>query len=631
MVRASSRWVPWTVLLSPASKAREFGSVLFRLVWFAMLALSLIAPAAGIHYRNQWQHRVWEPFDLVGLRYYSPDGLALRLDWPISEEARRTGIARGDRILAIDGRTAPEAISDVARVAEQLSGAEGSTVAVRTQSPTGAVRNHVLTRTTAHQDDLVGRVGMRRGIRRAVSIGLGLLPNYLLVAAAALLFLRRPRDHVAALLSLCFLMIASYLFMSTFVYAVLNLTWISDLLSIVGWLGLVLVLLRFPDGRFIPQWTRWVALLLIPVGIALFFYLISGPLADVVYVALLAVGVTSLVTRYRRLPAGTEQQQIRWAIFGFTSGVALIAVAVSIFQAIDQLDLGPAREVWTGLFANLVASASIACLALGLLVSLLRYRLYDADTVISRSAGYAVMTLAAGAVFAGSAKALEALFEANFGGDARALAGGAGAALAALLVTPAHNRIHAWAERRFQKALLHLRRDLPECVNDLRETASLSELLDEVLDRITAGVRASRAAIAIGGHIMALRQVSLEEAEQWLAGATLGSGGTALDCERSDPLFPMQIPLRVAHRNAIEPVGWVLLGPRPDGSFYGKDEREALAEIADPIARAVKIVLVREARQQAFEAQIRVLQGEMADLAKRFDLIARPSMPPALS
>jgi hypothetical protein len=154
-----------------------------------------------------------------------------------------------------------------------------------------------------------------------------------------------------------------------------------------------------------------------------------------------------------------------------------------------------------------------------------------------------------------------------------------------------HNRIHGWAERRFQKALLHLRRDLPDCVGDLRETASMRELLDEVLARVQAGTRAVRAAVVIDGKAVAAR------------------GG--------DGDYPLKIPLRIGHQQ-VE-IGTLLVGPRPDGSAPGKDEREALAEIADPVARAVRIVGVREREQAGRREERDGLRTAIAALGARLD------------
>ncbi len=48
-----------------------------------------------------------------------------------------------------------------------------------------------------------------------------------------------------------------------------------------------------------------------------------------------------------------------------------------------------------------------------------------------------------------------------------------------------------WTERVFQKGLTALRRDLPLCVGDLRETATVEQLLAAVLDRVGPAVRAT--------------------------------------------------------------------------------------------------------------------------------------------
>ena len=96
----------------------------------------------------------------------------------------------------------------------------------------------------------------------------------------------------------------------------------------------------------------------------------------------------------------------------------------------------------------------MACFALGLIVSLLRYRLYDAEAAISRSAGYALLTLLLGLTFAVSAKSLEYLVETYLGQEAGGLPGAVAAGLAVLLVTPLNDRVQDWAERRFQKDLL---------------------------------------------------------------------------------------------------------------------------------------------------------------------------------
>ena len=70
-----------------------------------------------------------------------------------------------------------------------------------------------------------------------------------------------------------------------------------------------------------------------------------------------------------------------------------------------------------------------------------------------------LLTLLIGLTFAVSAKTLEYLVETWLGQEAGGLSGAIAAGLAVLLVTPLNARIQDWAERRFQKDLLMLRRD----------------------------------------------------------------------------------------------------------------------------------------------------------------------------
>ena len=46
-----------------------------------------------------------------------------------------------------------------------------------------------------------------------------------------------------------------------------------------------------------------------------------------------------------------------------------------------------------------------------------------------------------------------------------------------------------------------------------------------------------------------------------------------------------------------EPIGYLLVGPRPDGSIPSRDEQKALAEVQESIARAIRTVIKREARE----------------------------------
>lgn len=319
--------------------------------------------------------------------------------------------------------------------------------------------------------------------------------------------------------------------------------WLSnglDKLSLFDYQLLLFGVLVFPDGRMsrmawatagsIAIWTAFI--FAVPMDTV---YAVSDP----IFIALLAMVLVRQLLRYRSLPPGSTRQQVRWSIFGFASGGICLMIMGGLYLAATWI--GGAAVSQLEMAASITFTLASLCIAGGLIVSLMRYRLYDADAVIGRSAAYGVLTLGFVAVFAGSQKAIEALGETYFGGQIGALAGALGAAVAAVLVVPPHRRVNDWAERRFQKGLLRLRLGLPRLVGDLRETAPPDRIADTVAEAAMAGVQATRVAVLVGDTVAAARGVSPETAAGWLAERDIETESPTE--ARLDPLFPMRLAL----------------------------------------------------------------------------------------
>ena len=94
-----------------------------------------------------------------------------------------------------------------------------------------------------------------------------------------------------------------------------------------------------------------------------------------------------------------ERQQIRWALLGFT-GYALLR-CLSIVADYMKWSSG---QLWRAAtdrdFRGDQLCARMLTLQIGLLIALLRFRLYDAEFVISKSANVALITVTVAAVFA---------------------------------------------------------------------------------------------------------------------------------------------------------------------------------------------------------------------------------------
>jgi hypothetical protein len=114
----------------------------------------------------------------------------------------------------------------------------------------------------------------------------------------------------------------------------------------------------FPDGRFVPRWTRWLGVLLI-----VWLVLMSFPdspfnpenwpeeLRLAVLVGWLFTGGIAQVYRYRRVSGPPERQQTKWVITGFIVALAGL-VALTSFEAVFSL-LRP------GSLADLVLTTAI--------------------------------------------------------------------------------------------------------------------------------------------------------------------------------------------------------------------------------------------------------------------------------
>ena len=180
------------------------------------------------------------------------------------------------------------------------------------------------------------------------------------------------------------------------------------------------------------------------------------------------------------------------------------------------------------------------------------------------------------------------------------------------MVNPIQERVQAWSEKRFQKNLFLLRNDLPQSVRDMRETASLADMLDEILAQVDRGVRAVRAAMIVNGCVMCARGLTTEEVDAWRTSVFARDYKSDI-CESSDRLFPIRVPL-VPSSDDEEPIGYLLVGPRPDGSVPSRAEQKALDEVSEDVARAIRTVIKHEAR----EAEVAEL---IADNARRIGVL----------
>jgi hypothetical protein len=274
--------------------------------------------------------------------------------------------------------------------------------------------------------------------------------------------------------------------------------------------------------------------------------------------------------------------------------------------------------LWEAMF-----QLGIILIALGFLVSLMRYRLYDAETAISRSAAYAVLTIAVVATFGGAEALIELLGQQYLGMGLGNISGAMAAAVAAVLLSPLHSRISDWAERRFQRDLATLKRTLPNILADQSPNASSSQVGAVALCMISEAIHATRSALLVDGHVVAAHGIELNAVRRW-SRYSVARHGVMLERYPSDAAFPLSIPIRSTFAGATP---WLLLGPRPDGTLYGKDELDALNTVLPAVRDSLNSVIMRESYLAHQRRADRRVRQEIAELRSRLTVIEAGALP----
>jgi hypothetical protein len=584
---------------------------LFTLLWVIVFALAVVGPLAGFYVRytapaNNSQLLLGSR---AGFAVSPRDGTLVR--FTVGPQAETAGIVSGDKITAIYGLPLPpsmpvneealaEHANDPAYIAlgNLLFGTDAAEVPLTIRDPDGRIRDVTVTTSENHIDEGAKSLGISPRLLGFIDL-LHVLAYPFLLWAARLLHRRNSRDAVSSILSLAVLLtIAAEQPSSVFLAQAAVPRWLNVAMFDLGNVLLLTGILLFPHGNL--SWRRAALIAFLPV-----LMLLHGTLYQTFFISFMIITVLSLLRNLRQTESSEQRQQIRWALLGITAYALLRCISiVSDYLKWSTGSFG--SQLLVEMMAGISFALAVLMLQLGLLVALVRYRLYDAEFVISRSANVALITLAVTAVFAGTADGVKQIIYNYYGNTNSEGAIIFAAALSTVLVNPIQERVTRWSERRFQKNLFLLRDDLPEVARDMRETASLGEMLDEILARIDRGVRSVRAAAIVNGCVLRTRGLSIDDVEAWRRSSFAQDYKSDI-CEPSDRQFPVRVPL-VPSSDDEEPIGYMLVGPRPDGSIPSRDEQKALKEVSESIARAIRTVIKREAR----EAEVAELIAENA-------------------
>lgn len=576
----------------------------YRVLWIPLFVSGLFAVTWGGWADKTQGDRAAAAMNGVGLAV-GDDGLE-----PLGAAATAAGVAPKSRLIAIDGVAANWDTVGLVDAIGRLRGADGSTVKVTLRSADGGVRDFVLTRSPDHLGAADAVAPMPRAARSLLDWALDMLERALSLVIVALMFWRRPDDPVAALFSVGVLGWAVSSNIAVLVSSTVGLA-ISNGVESASAFCFFLAMLVFPGGRFDSRWT-WIGGALAVVWVVL--SVAPNPLIFPLSLTILGLCIISIGHRYFKASAGAERQQIKWTLLGALVFMALLLASFGleeVGQAADNAQL----QLLSSIASRVLGGGGSAALFGGLLISILRHRLYDAETAISRSVSAGALTLAVVAVFAGAEKAIEVFGEQYLGGSLGNMAGALAAGLAAAVILPLHHGLSRWSEKQFQGALVRMRKHLPHDMDEMRDADTIACLSETAMRHAMTGVRASSAAVLVReGDDWTVAAQSEPGAVDWRPEAN----GARLRLDRRDPVWPLRMALPAGGGTVA---GWLLLGPRPDGTLPGKDEREALEAIAEPVGRAIRVAQRREAQEAAAAEQFKRLEAQQTATEGRFEAL----------
>jgi hypothetical protein len=319
-----------------------------------------------------------------------------------------------------------------------------------------------------------------------MSLGMGGFYALISTVLGVLIFWRKSDDWMALLVSL--MCISTGVFGITAQLQYSSSVWVvmENVLEAIESVAILYTLALFPNGRFVPRWSSWVALIY-PIYTVCYLILMlllhlpawtlfNNSVNAVAWFGSLFVLTSAQLYRYFRVSNSMEQQQTKWFAFSF-----FVVVVVSTVMGLLSPTL---LSIQHNGFLDFVildgAPILFFLLPLSLGLAILRYRLWDIDVIIRRTLVYGSLTALLAALYFGLIFALQFLFQGIFH-QSNAVAIVISTLIIAALFQPLRHRIQQIIDRRFYRRKYDAAKIVAAFSTTLRNEVDLSQLSEELV------------------------------------------------------------------------------------------------------------------------------------------------------
>lgn len=435
---------------------------------------------------------------------------------------------------------------------------------------------------------------------RAMGLSVGFFAAYVIAiklffaafsfVVGVVIFWRRPEEPVAFFVALTLVAFGSLAFSEDFGAITANhlsLQWVFAPVIFVGNIFAVLLLYLFPEGRFVPHWTRWLALALIALGICFHFFpdsslsrWLTSPLGVALSVGFVATGVFAQIYRYLRVSRSLQRQQTKWAVFGIATAMVASQATQATFAML------PRPHVILLLLAYTILTSSLLLVPISIGFAILRYRLWDIDLIINRTLVYTALTAGVIGLYVLVVGSVGVILQVQGNLLVSILAAG----LVAVMFQPLRERLQRAVNR-----LMYGKRDDPYTVlshlgRRLEARLAPETALSTIVETVATELKLPYAAI------------SLEQDDEFVVAAEYGN--------------PVDQPIMLPLSYQTEPVGRLILAPRVPGEPFSTSDNKLLEDLTRQAAVTVYAARLTADLQRSRERLVTAREEERRRLRR---------------
>ena len=267
--------------------------------------------------------------------------------------------------------------------------------------------------------------------------------------------------------------------------------------SVVGafsWQLFFILFFFFPNGKPVPRWTGWLALVwVLSMPFTLEEQSIGFSIINTLAIGLVAIALLSQIYRYFWRSDAVQRQQTKWLVVVMVISLVIVLVVVP-GGFIPPSGENLAAQLLTA-YGNLLTFTLIFWLVpLAITIAILRYRLWDIDLIIRRTLVYALLSLLLGSVYFGSVVLIQ-----RFLGDRTGQNSPAAIVFSTLLIAalfnPLRTRLQQAIDRRFFRRKYDAGQTMETLTVYLRSEVNLEEIEQRLLDTVENAMQPERVAL----------------------------------------------------------------------------------------------------------------------------------------